>query len=159
MIKSDWQSGITLAEPTTETSYVLNLFRVTDRALKLKLSVNFGLRWNALPNLNCLFFIHVPLAKLLSHCKPISSVSEHVYFLQTPPHQQSPNSAEDVLTPQRSSNIIDSVSEKYTSLSAAFVHSSTVFTLFHKMNSPSNIELLVNGTSSSCEASNNFTFA
>jgi hypothetical protein len=86
-------------------------------------------------------------------------VSQHVYFLQHPPHQQPPNSAGDVLTPQRSSNIIDSVSEKYTSLSAAFVHSSAAFTLLHKMNSPSNIELHVNGTSSRFEANNSFTFA
>ena len=84
--KSDWQSAITVAEPTTETSHVLNLFRITDRVLKL--SVNFGLRWNALPHLNCLFFIHVPLAEMLRHCRPISRVSEHVYFLQPPPHQQ-----------------------------------------------------------------------
>ena len=86
-------------------------------------------------------------------------MSQHVYFLHSPPHQQPPNSAEDVLTPQRSSNIIDLVSEKYTSLSAAFVDSSTVFTLLHKMNSLSNIELHVNGTSSSFETSNNFIFA
>lgn len=133
-------------------SCVLNAFRVTDRALKL--SVKFGPRSNDLPNLNCLFFIHVPLAKLLRHCRPISSASQHVCFLQLPPHQQTPNSAGDVLTPQRPSNIIDSVSEKYTSLSAAFVYSSTAFTLLLKMYSPSNVVLHVNGASSSFEASN-----
>jgi len=155
--KSDWQSAITEAEPTTETSCVLNVFWVADRALKL--SVKFGLRSNDLLNMNCLFFIHAPLAKLLRHCRTISSASQHILFLQLPPHQQPPNSAGDVLTPQRSSNIIDSVSEKYTSLPAAFVHSSTAFTLLHKIYSPSNIVLHVNGASSSFEVSDNFTFA